>query len=224
MKRHASRFQILLAVLLMLAAIYTIGNNIVADRTTARVPPPAEVERPVLYLEAGMFSDALAAETPVQSEQSPPSTRTLAEFYSRRAYPGAPPSIPHKLLDSRGFGGSGCTACHAKGGWVPIFNAYTPVTPHPELGSCLSCHVPVQEKTLFGESNFVPASRPELAAAPLPLGPPPVPHSLEMRANCQACHAGPGAVKEIRTPHPERQNCRQCHVSPATGDTFERPE
>lgn len=225
MERQGSAIQIGIAALLMLAGIYTIGNNLLADRSGATVLPSAEFERPVLYQEAGMFSDSRAALAALQTEQSVPSTRTLNEFYSRRAYPGAPPFIPHKLLDARGIGARSCNACHATGGWAPAFNAYTPVTPHPELESCLSCHVPGQEKpALFAESTFIPATRPEIAAAPLPLGPPPVPHPLEMRANCQACHAGPGAVKEIRTPHPERQNCRQCHVSPATDDIFQRPQ
>ena len=42
--------------------------------------------------------------------------------------------------------------------------------------------------------------------------PPVIPHQLQMRENCLACHAGPGAPKEIRVSHPERINCRQCHV------------
>jgi cytochrome c-type protein NapB len=33
-----------------------------------------------------------------------------------------------------------------------------------------------------------------------------------MRENCRACHAGPGAVAELRTTHPERVSCRQCHA------------
>jgi cytochrome c-type protein NapB len=42
--------------------------------------------------------------------------------------------------------------------------------------------------------------------------PPVIPHSIELRENCLACHAGPAAPKEIRVSHPERVNCRQCHV------------
>lgn len=42
--------------------------------------------------------------------------------------------------------------------------------------------------------------------------PPIIPHQLQLRENCLACHAGPSAPKEIRVTHPERVNCRQCHV------------
>jgi cytochrome c-type protein NapB len=43
-----------------------------------------------------------------------------------------------------------------------------------------------------------------------------------MRENCTACHDGPAAREEIRTPHPERVRCRQCHLTVATTATFER--
>jgi cytochrome c-type protein NapB len=46
----------------------------------------------------------------------------------------------------------------------------------------------------------------------MPASPPPIPHALQMRENCRACHAGPGAVAELRTTHPERVTCRQCHA------------
>jgi hypothetical protein len=45
----------------------------------------------------------------------------------------------------------------------------------------------------------------------MPGSPPPIPHALQMRENCRACHAGPGAVSGLRTTHPERVTCRQCH-------------
>jgi cytochrome c-type protein NapB len=57
----------------------------------------------------------------------------------------------------------------------------------------------------------------------LPGGPPPIPHGLQMRENCLACHAGPAAVAEIRTPHPTLVNCRQCHaLSTEPPAAFER--
>jgi nitrate reductase cytochrome c-type subunit len=42
--------------------------------------------------------------------------------------------------------------------------------------------------------------------------PPTIPHPLQLRENCLACHAGPASRPEIRTSHPERARCRQCHV------------
>lgn len=172
-----------------------------------------------------MFEMPVAPDELKQTDDKPVSKRDLNLFYSRRAYPGAPPIIPHELLDKRGIGGTSCTGCHAQGGYVALFKAYAPVTPHPQWTNCVQCHVPVLEKTRFRETEFIPASRPVILKAPLPGGPPPVPHTLEYRSACQSCHAGPGAVKEIRTPHPERQNCRQCHVSHEAENTpFERQQ
>ena len=53
-----------------------------------------------------------------------------------------------------------------------------------------------------------------------PLAPPVMPHSAFMRENCLACHSGPAAREEIRTPHPERPRCGQCHVQQVTRDLF----
>lgn len=220
---QSRRIQIGLATLLMGATIYVLGNNLLAERTTATLLPARDLETPVLLKEAGMFNDSTAALAGPEEDKTPPSKRDLALFYSRRAYPGAPPVIPHALLDKRGIGGKGCNGCHMKGGYVPTFSAYTPVTPHPDWHNCLSCHVPATEKSNFRNNDFVPATRPALPEAALPGGPPQVPHSLDNRTNCAACHGGPAAVKEIRTNHPERQNCRQCHVSRETPQVFARP-
>ena len=43
--------------------------------------------------------------------------------------------------------------------------------------------------------------------------PPAIPHDLQLRGNCLACHSGPAAVAQIRVAHPERADCRQCHVA-----------
>lgn len=202
---------------LMLAVILVLGTNMAAERGTAKLLPAREQETPFLAKEANLFAAVQAA--PPDAEAS---TRTLESYYSRRAYPGAPPVIPHPLFDKRGIGGASCTGCHANGGFVPTFKAYTPITPHPEWSNCVSCHVPAGEGPRFRETDFVPATRPKTVDSALPGGPPPVPHSLDIRTNCNACHAGPGAVKEIRTPHPERQNCRQCHVQREEGGVFTR--
>lgn len=135
--------------------------------------------------------------------------RTLAVFHSRRAFPGAPPVIPHDLV------GGSCLGCHKDGGYTPQFKAYTPVTPHPQYANCQQCHVEQTKSPLFVSTQFQRTAPPEIDNQYLPGAPPPIPHTLQLRENCNACHAGPAAVKEIRTPHPERQNCRQCHVEGA---------
>ena len=144
-------------------------------------------------------------------------TRTLETYYARRAYPGAPPAIPHPIDQDMRGAFQVCSGCHAKGGFVPEFGAYAPVTPHPEYANCRQCHVPASDVPLLVESGWQAAPRPALGRAALPGGPPPIPHGLQLRENCAACHTGPAAPVEIRTGHPERINCRQCHV-PAVGD------
>jgi len=66
-------------------------------------------------------------------------TRTLAEFYSRRQYPGSPPFVPHKIEEEDGAQ-INCLACHERGGWTEALKRNTPVTPHPENGYCRQCH------------------------------------------------------------------------------------
>ena len=49
-------------------------------------------------------------------------------YYNRRAYPGAPPVIPHPVAPDETFSQS-CNACHEKGGFVAQYSTYTPLTP-----------------------------------------------------------------------------------------------
>jgi nitrate reductase (cytochrome), electron transfer subunit len=175
--------------------------------------------------------------------------RTLAHFRDLRAYPGAPPRIPHALSPDE-FRSMTCNSCHEDGGYSARFGAYAPVTPHPEFRNCLQCHtaddgvvgVAAAGRLTSGESHDTRAPRPSAAdfvaldwkttAWPsinrraMNGSPPAIPHTLELRGNCLACHAGPSTVAEIRTTHPERANCRQCHV-PATyeveEEVFTRP-
>jgi len=49
-----------------------------------------------------------------------------------RAYPGAPPLVPHEVEARKGL----CQECHATGA------DGAPITPHPErAASCVQCHV-----------------------------------------------------------------------------------
>ncbi|WP_378182692.1 multiheme c-type cytochrome [Aquimarina sp. SS2-1] len=168
----------------------------------------------LIPLEIGVFGNAeLAldyANMPIDENHQ----RTLETYYDNRAYYGAPPSIPHPLLKGeRSMGGKACLQCHQNGGFVPKFNAYTPVTPHPEMINCRQCHTPQNTDVLFAETNFAKVQAPIVGVNnALPGSPPIIPHPIQMRENCLACHAGPAAPKEIRVTHPERINCRQCHV------------
>ncbi|ADV50808.1 hypothetical protein Celal_3544 [Cellulophaga algicola DSM 14237] len=141
--------------------------------------------------------------------------RSLDTYYDNRAYPGAPPSIPHPVAKERSFGGNTCIQCHKNGGFVEKFDAYAPITPHPEMVNCRQCHVTKNTATTFKGFSFSKPEPPKVGvgANNALLGSPPmIPHQLQMRENCISCHGGPSAPKEIRVSHPERINCRQCHL------------
>jgi cytochrome c-type protein NapB len=206
-----------LVIALMAALVVIAGQSLTAGREPARVPP-GEAATPTLPSEAGMYSQAARAVDHAALPREPNRKRTRAVYYARRAEPGAPPVIPHPV-DGAEAAGEVCLACHGDGGWVPRFAAYTPVTPHPELAPCQSCHEPQGTP-----SASPPPAPPPLRRAAMPGSPPPIPHTLEMRENCRACHAGPGAVDEFRTSHPERVSCRQCHaLGSRPVEAFTRP-
>jgi cytochrome c-type protein NapB len=213
-----------------------------ADLSFLAVPdslPPASVvvgADPV-RAEADVFrtAPAMLAIDPVSSDRRAAHPRTMATYRLLRAYPGGPPRIPHGLTPAETRRG-GCTVCHERGGYSQRFGAYVPVTPHPDFGECLQCHVgdaqlmsnplPSADPNARCRQCHAPGSRrwrdSSLAWEPPPwpavitssIGdpPPPIPHDLDLRGNCLACHTAPSAVAEIRTPHPERAHCRQCHV------------
>ncbi len=146
--------------------------------------------------------------------------RTLSKYYSLRQYPGSPPYIPHPV-EMHGVKLE-CLSCHANGGWTQRLKNMTPVTPHPEQISCRQCHVWPVTDDLFRENDWVSVAPPRLGRSYLPGAPLPIPHDLQMRGNCIACHIGPGTVATIRVEHPSRGNCRQCHVTDVPVEPFRR--
>lgn len=251
-------FRILVALVLTAsAAVAVYAVAVSARRLAARDDGTvAESKSPVVTItdepipsEAGVFRTnasvlAIDPESPIRRGAHP---RTLATYRALRAYPGAPPRIPHGLTPDEVLKG-GCTTCHQRGGYSHRFDAYVPVTPHPEMGICLQCHVGNVKLMAIALPNTEPSARcrqchaagamrwkdssttwkplpwPQLASVRKDV-PPPIPHSLEFRNNCVACHAAPSAVREIRTPHSDRANCRQCHLqsNPDVGE-FVRPQ
>jgi nitrate reductase cytochrome c-type subunit len=140
----------------------------------------------------------------------------------RRAYDGAPPTIPHGSLGAR------CEACHNERGRSVSGVGFAPASPHvdtPQAGAtirCRQCHVSATSDDRFVTSEFEPLEQNLRAGGrATPGAPPTIPHRILMRENCVACHDGPGAREEIRTSHPERLRCRQCHVPETTREGFE---
>lgn len=239
-----------LPVFLIGSAFMAFAAVMVAvEREPARRPPepehvavallaaPAEsiaAEAQVFPTRAGMMAIPFA--TRRDREAHP---RTLKTMRFLRAYPGAPPRIPHELTPDE-FRTGACLTCHERGGYSRRFAAYVPVTPHSGNGPCLQCHVGADEGMAVSldsqDSNWRchqchgAGGRPRADAdasldwrttawpqlAPRAPGhtPPTIPHDLQSRGNCLACHAGPAAAAEVRTTHPEWANCRQCHLVP----------
>ena len=231
------------------AALLVGAGRLAAARRTAPEHTPVALARAPdpIAAEAGVFRTRLGmlAIDPTRDPRRDAHPRTLATYRALRAYPGAPPRIPHGLTPGE-FQTGGCRTCHERGGFSQRFGAYVPVTPHPEMGACLQCHVGDAQlmaiplpgldpsarcrqchapgATRWQDStNWTPASWPQLARVTPGGNPPPIPHPTAMRGNCLACHAPPAGVAGIRMTHPERSDCRQCHVVAGAGDAFSRP-
>lgn len=205
-------YLITLFVILMASAIVILDLSMLHEQGEPLVEGEIYTAIQPLPSEAGVFKRDEFALAYQHMPDDPQHQRTLNKYSNNRAYEGAPPTIPHIVLNEKTIGENACLQCHQNGGFVAQFNAYAPVTPHPELINCKQCHVPVKLNTLFKESTFSGLAMPEIHNQALLGSPPVIPHALQMRENCLACHAGPAAAKEIRVTHPERVNCRQCHA------------
>lgn len=207
------RFIVILFGLLAASVIYVLDSGFVANNGHLKRSNVNREEKSSIPIEQS-FSAGQLALLYQKLAKVETSGRELSAYYANRAYPGAPPTIPHTLIDPNASGGKSCLKCHENGGFAPVFNAYTPITPHPNLLNCVQCHVPQKSNARFTESTFRRPPGPTLGNASLINGPPVIPHTLHLRENCLACHAGPAAPRQIRVSHPERVNCRQCHAAP----------
>ncbi len=220
MKRKSSYFIIGLCVALLASAVFIFLAALRESKRPADTDYMQTGDTPSIPAEAGVFRRLAMA---LQYQKMPEGGRDLRTYYENRAYPGAPPLIPHPLVSEKGIGGKTCLQCHENGGYTEQFKAFAPVTPHPELLNCRQCHVPKTTEGLFANSNFTKPDPPVLGQSAMPGSPPVIPHTLQLRENCLACHAGPAAPKAIKVSHPERVNCRQCHVPARLDDLFEKP-
>jgi len=229
------------------AVMAVVAGNVAVKRLGARrvaVPEPVAVAMVAapgepIRAEAQVFrtSPVMLAIEPAGHRERSAHPRTLKTVRYLRAYEGAPPRIPHPL-SAEEFRTDGCRTCHERGGYSVRFSAYVPLTPHPDRGICLQCHVGVDSVMGMADPTADPNNRcplchernggapradasltwpttvwPALSRKSPDRSPPPIPHDLPFRENCLTCHAGPAAVAEIRTSHPEWANCRQCHVA-----------
>ncbi|MCG8473931.1 MAG: hypothetical protein MI784_00375 [Cytophagales bacterium] len=206
-------FMILLFTLIMGGWVFVVGFSLLSGETPAYVNIKPTMQTPSIPVESGVFRrDELALDY-LNMPDDPMHQRSLYAYYKTRAYHGAPPIISHPIEVGDGnIGGKKCLQCHDNGGFVAKLNAYAPVTPHPEMLNCRQCHLPQNVKGLFKLTDWENNAIPNLEKPPIPHAPVVMPHGLQFKENCLACHAGSAAPKEIRTPHPQWSNCRQCHV------------
>ncbi len=247
----ALRVGLVASAIVAVVAINVAARRVAAERAAAPealvvallMPPahPIAAEARVFLTRPGVL-----ATEPTYGPRRAAHPRTLATYNALRAYAGAPPRIPHGLTPSE-FQTGGCNTCHERGGYSQRFGAYVPVTPHPEMGACLQCHVGDAKLMAIALPSTDPSDRCRQCHAPGAMrwaesgldwkglapprvtrsaqtgAPPPIPHDLHLRGNCLACHSAPGGVVGLRTAHPERANCRQCHLTTsASANGFER--
>lgn len=222
------------------ADVPAIGRVALIEPVSTPIPAEAEVFR---------TTPAMLAIAPSVPRGRTAHPRNWATYQYLRAYPGAPPRIPHALSAAE-FRVEICNSCHTRGGYSLRFAAYVPVTPHPEMGMCLQCHVGDDAVMGTASAGADPNARcplchgptggpplreaaatwstsvwPTLVSTAPGLQPPSIPHELQFRGNCLACHGGPAAVAAIRTSHPERASCRQCHTAlEPEASIFVRPD
>ena len=139
--------------------------------------------------------------------------RATVERAAARAYDGAPPTIPHAIAGE-------CASCHDDDGTAITGVGVAPASPHGrdrmagDMSRCRQCHVPAATAALLVGSRFTGMPQGPWRGGRFYEGAPPtIPHSLQLRENCLACHGGESARPEIRTTHPERIRCGQCHVA-----------
>ena len=149
---------------------------------------------------------------------APAVARSTSERADGRAYDGAPPTIPHDAATGT------CVTCHDNDGTVIDGVGIAPASPHGDdaasgnMQRCRQCHVPTQGQTLLVASRFTGLLQGPWRGRRATQGAPPtIPHTLQLREQCAACHTGEAARVELRTTHPERTRCRQCHVPESPG-------
>ena len=137
---------------------------------------------------------------------------------ARRAYDGAPPTIPHEVGQRDE---PPCLACHESG--ARVAGKVATRMSHARHDNCLQCHVvdrdprPNAPRVAPPDNSFVGLRSPTRGARADEGAPPTIPHSTLMREQCTSCH-GTAGLQGMRSTHPYRQSCTQCHAPSATLD------
>lgn len=150
-----------------------------------------------------------------------------AERDLRRAYDGAPPTVPHPVAQ-RDVGS--CLSCHQQG--LSVGGKTASAMSHDFKSQCLQCHAQeggtgaagdvlladaLAGQGTYGRNVFAGYRGPTTGERAWNIAPPEIPHRTFMRENCLSCHAEGGSAP-LRTTHPERASCQQCHAPSAALD------
>jgi cytochrome c-type protein NapB len=171
------------------------------------------------------FDDSSPGLTPAELQ------RLLAERSRRRAFNGAPPTVPHPVDP---ISPASCLACHGRP--TRIGTRDVPQMSHAPFSQCLQCHAPAAgpaagfallgpdegawpEAAAAAANLFEGLAPPAAGRRAYPGAPPLIPHTTLLRDNCLSGH-GPGGSSAIKTTHPQRTDCRQCHAVDATQETL----
>jgi cytochrome c-type protein NapB len=185
-----------------------------ADMRAAPHGPNARLYDGAFAELSGAHPDPLAPV--VQSDED--RRATLDARARRRAYDGAPPTIPHRIDQ---MAHPDCLGCHENG--ARVADRVAPRMSHERHDSCTQCHVvgadprPGARTPPAPENRFAGMASPARGERAWPGAPPTIPHSTLMRGECSSCHGVFGPVG-MRSTHPWRQSCTQCHAPSAELD------
>lgn len=203
-----------------------------AERSVAIVAP-RYIDRPRRFTSPNVAwkNDLTSLHPPAMPAQSdarlsPMAAEIRAEvrraLSARRAFDGAPPVVPHPI-DQMSV--ASCIACHGEG--LVIGGRAAPKISHPLYASCTQCHIEANVAnegvraagaSAYAGNTFL-GRKPAPGSRAYPGAPPTVPHSLNMRNDCLACH-GPERHEGLQTTHPWRQSCTQCHAPSADAEPY----
>ncbi len=129
----------------------------------------------------------------------------------RRAYDGAPPTIPHPIAERDT---ATCLSCHVDG--LKLVDKSASPLPHQAYASCVHCHAATTDSALTAaldvDNDFKGLSSEYDVPRPWQGAPPMIPPTTWQRERCASCH-GPAGKPGLRTSHPERHSCVQCHAA-----------
>jgi len=138
-----------------------------------------------------------------------------------RAFEGAPPVVPHPIVQQSA---QSCLVCHGEG--LKLGDKLATRISHAHFTSCTQCHVEAETSGPFDaviagasgyENTFTGIERSGPGTRAMGGSPPQIPHTMWLREDCTSCH-GLVARPGLRTSHPWLSNCVQCHAPSAELD------